>query len=68
MVCLPPTSLQATKGGFVNSVGRPKHERVMAGSIEGDMFIGRKAQELRGLLKVSSVHRGVPYSLVTLAV
>lgn len=34
------------------SVGRPKHLRVMAGAIEGDMFIGRKAQELRGLLKI----------------
>jgi centractin len=24
----------------------------MAGSVEGDMFIGRRAQELRGLLKI----------------
>ena len=24
----------------------------MAGAIEGDVFIGRKAQELRGLLKI----------------
>jgi len=24
----------------------------MAGAIEGDMFIGKKAQELRGLLKI----------------
>ena len=34
------------------SVGRPKHERVMAGALEGDVFIGRKAQEFRGLLKI----------------
>ncbi|TIA85331.1 hypothetical protein E3P99_04020 [Wallemia hederae] len=33
-------------------VGRPKHARVMAGSLEGEQFIGRKAQELRGLLKI----------------
>jgi centractin len=35
-----------------NSVGRPKHIRVMAGALEGDVFIGRKAQEFRGLLKI----------------
>ena len=34
------------------SVGRPKHTRVMAGALEGDVFIGRKAQEFRGLLKI----------------
>ena len=34
------------------SVGRPKHVRVMAGALEGDTFIGRKAQEFRGLLKI----------------
>lgn len=37
----------------VKSVGRPKHKRVMAGAVEGDYFVGRKAEELRGLLKVS---------------
>lgn len=35
-----------------NSVGRPKHIRVMAGALEGDVFIGRRAQEFRGLLKI----------------
>lgn len=35
-----------------DSVGRPKHVRVMAGALEGDVFIGRKAQEFRGLLKI----------------
>jgi centractin len=35
-----------------HSVGRPKHVRVMAGGLEGDTFIGRKAQEFRGLLKI----------------
>lgn len=37
---------------FPSFVGRPKHPRVMAGAVEGDLFIGRKAQELRGLLKI----------------
>lgn len=37
---------------FQCSVGRPKHTRVMAGALEGDVFIGRKAQEFRGLLKI----------------
>lgn len=40
------------KSFFPSFVGRPKHPRVMAGAIEGDLFIGRKAQELRGLLKI----------------
>ncbi|PKI83928.1 centractin- actin- protein of the dynactin complex [Malassezia vespertilionis] len=40
------------KSFFPNFVGRPKHPRVMAGAVEGDRFIGRKAQELRGLLRV----------------
>jgi centractin len=35
-----------------NSVGRTKHVRVMAGAVEGDIFMGRKAQELRGLLRI----------------
>ncbi|WFD20125.1 centractin- actin- protein of the dynactin complex [Malassezia caprae] len=37
---------------FPTSVGRPKHTRAMAGAVEGDQFIGRKAQELRGLLRI----------------
>lgn len=37
---------------FFCRVGRPKHVRIMAGAVEGDNFIGRKAQELRGLLKI----------------
>jgi centractin len=37
---------------YGSSVGRPKHIRVMAGALEGDVFIGRKAQEFRGLLKI----------------
>ena len=35
-----------------HSVGRPKHTRIMAGAVDGDVFIGAKAQELRGLLKI----------------
>lgn len=33
-------------------MGRPKHTRVMAGAIQDELFIGRRAQELRGLLKI----------------
>lgn len=40
------------KSFFPSYVGRPKHLRVMAGAVEGDTFIGRKAQELRGLLRL----------------
>ena len=36
----------------LRSVGRPKHTRIMAGAVDGDVFIGAKAQELRGLLKI----------------
>ena len=35
---------------LICSVGRPKHHRVMAGALEGDIFIGPKAEEYRGLL------------------
>ncbi|KAM0748454.1 actin-like protein [Meredithblackwellia eburnea MCA 4105] len=38
---------------FPSYVGRPKHTRVMAGAVEGDTFIGRKAQDLRGLLRIN---------------
>jgi centractin len=37
---------------FPSFVGRPKHPRVLAGGLEGDVFIGNRAQELRGLLKI----------------
>ena len=37
---------------FKCSVGRPKHVRVMAGALEGDIFIGPKAEEHRGLLSI----------------
>ncbi|KAJ3379383.1 Actin-2 [Entophlyctis sp. JEL0112] len=37
---------------FSSSVGRPKHTRIMAGAVEGDTFIGSRAHELRGLLRV----------------
>ncbi|KAJ1646663.1 centractin- actin- protein of the dynactin complex [Coemansia asiatica] len=41
------------KSFFSSFVGRPKHLRMMAGAVEGDYFIGRQAEDLRGLLKVS---------------
>ena len=38
---------------FPSFVGRPKHLRVLAGALEGEVFIGqRAATELRGLLKI----------------
>lgn len=37
---------------FPSFVGRPKHPRVMAGGLEGDVFIGRRADDYRGLLKI----------------
>lgn len=37
---------------FPSFVGRPKNPRVLAGALEGDVFIGPRAQELRGLLKI----------------
>ncbi|KAK4979499.1 Actin-like protein [Elasticomyces elasticus] len=38
---------------FPSYVGRPKHIRVQAGAAEGEVFIGKRAEELRGLLKLS---------------
>lgn len=43
---------QIPKCRFPNYVGRPKHVRVMAGALEGDIFIGAKAEEHRGLLSI----------------
>jgi len=34
------------------SIGRPKHVRVMAGALEGDLFVGPIAEEHRGLLSL----------------
>lgn len=45
------------------SVGRPKHIKMMAGAVEGDFFIGKKAQELRGLLKIRyPMEHGIVYN------
>lgn len=41
------------KCSFPSWVGRPKHTRVLAGALEGELFIGEKAAaEYRGLLKI----------------
>ncbi|RMZ82158.1 hypothetical protein DV738_g1837, partial [Chaetothyriales sp. CBS 135597] len=37
---------------FPSYVGRPKHVRALAGALEGDYFIGPRAQQYRGLLKI----------------
>lgn len=37
---------------LIFSIGRPKHIRVMAGALEGDLFVGPKAEEHRGLLSL----------------
>lgn len=34
-------------------VGRPKHSRVMAGGLDGDVFVGEKAYEHRGIMRLS---------------
>jgi len=47
---------------FPNIVGRPKHQRVMAGALEGDLFIGQNAQDKRGMLAIS---RPMEHGLVT---
>jgi len=41
------------KCSFPAYVGRPKHVKIMAGAVEGEYFIGHKAEDLRGLLKIS---------------
>jgi len=43
---------QMPKCRFPNYVGRPKHVRVMAGALDGDVFVGPKAEEYRGLLSI----------------
>lgn len=43
---------QVPKCRFPNYIGRPKHVRVMAGALEGDLFVGPKAEEHRGLLSI----------------
>ena len=37
---------------FPSYVARPKHTRILAGSLEGEYFLGAKAQEYRGLMKI----------------
>ena len=41
---------ESAKTVFPNFLGRPKHARCMAGSSEGDFFVGESAVSLRGLL------------------
>ena len=53
---------QLPKCHFPNFVGRPKHTRVMAGALEGDVFVGPKAEEYRGLL---SLKYPMEHSIVT---
>ncbi|XP_062499703.1 alpha-centractin-like [Corticium candelabrum] len=44
---------QTPKCRFPNFLGRPKHLRLMAGALEGSTFIGPKAEEHRGLLRLN---------------
>lgn len=41
------------KSIFPSIVGRTKHDRVMAGALDSDFYVGSKAQELRGLLRLN---------------
>lgn len=43
---------QIPKCRFPNYIGRPKHIRVMAGALEGEVFVGPRAEEHRGLLSI----------------
>ncbi|KAL1461799.1 hypothetical protein WDU94_013670 [Cyamophila willieti] len=53
---------QVPKCCFPNYIGRPKHIRVMAGALEGDIFVGPKAEEHRGLL---SIHYPMEHGIIT---
>lgn len=44
----------APKCVFSAIVGRPKHPKVMAGGLEGDAFVGKAAQDHRGMLQIIS--------------
>lgn len=37
---------------FSFSIGRVKYQRIMAGALEGDVFVGPKAEDHRGLLSI----------------
>lgn len=37
-----------------HSIGRPKHVRVMAGALEGDIFIGKKAEVCKIIIQFNS--------------
>jgi len=43
---------QIPKINFPNYIGRPKHTRIMAGALENDLFLGKFADENRGLLSI----------------
>ncbi|OQV16170.1 Alpha-centractin [Hypsibius exemplaris] len=43
---------QVPKSHFPNFVGRTKYTRLMAGGLEGDIFVGPRADEHRGLLSL----------------
>jgi len=50
------------KLNFHTLVGTPKHQRIMAGAVEGKYFVGSRAEELRGLLKLK---RPMEHGIVT---
>jgi len=53
---------ESPKVNFHTIVGKPKHKRIMAGAVEGEYFVGSKAEELRGLLKLK---RPIEHGIVT---
>lgn len=44
---------QVPKCVIRSCVGRPKHVRVMAASLNGDYFVGQKVEDYRGIMKIS---------------
>lgn len=51
-VCITIDKVQLHIFYYIISMGRPKHVRVMAGALEGDLFVGPKAEDYRGLLTI----------------
>lgn len=43
------------------SVGRPKYKRVMAGAVEGNLFVGNKAVRKNKMTKINKLQNKIKY-------